>query len=212
MEQEQPEVEQAGRHGDVVDEYPGFDEVPASRAHKERRNLFVEPVGLAFRRLEGQLAPDRVDQGGLAADDVRPGWRQRILEVGHEDPRAGIEGVDHHLGLGGSGDLDPPIVEIGRGRRHGPIGLADLAGRPQERRTNTRVQVDLALLALAQQLDPNVTEPSLEIRDERERRVGEDALRARDRRAAKLDTGRHQAVSLRRTVASISPCGSVVEM
>ena len=210
VEQVEPEVEQAGRHRDVVDEHARLDEVPAARPDQQRRDLVVEPVGLAFRRLEGQLAADRVDQGRLAADDVRPGRRQRILEVGHEDARAGVEGVDHHLGLGRSGDLDPPIVEIGRGRRDGPIGLADLAGRPQERRAHARVQLDLALLALAQQLDPKRTEPSLEVGDERERVVGQDALRARDRRASELDAGRHQAVSLRRTVASISPCGSVV--
>ena len=51
--------------------------------------------------------------GGLPADDVRPGRRQRVLEVGHEHPGARVERVDHHLRLGRAGDLDPPVVEVG---------------------------------------------------------------------------------------------------
>ena len=44
----------------------------------------------------------------------------------------GVEGVDHHLRLGRAGDLDPPVVEVGRRRGDRPVGLADVARRDQE--------------------------------------------------------------------------------
>jgi len=62
-----------------------------------------------------------------------------------------------------------------------------------------------------QQLQTQRPEPTLEVGHERERVPGQDSPGARDRVATELDTGRHRAVSLRRTVASISPCGSVVD-
>ncbi len=49
-------------------------------------------------------------------DDVGPGRRERVLEVGHEDARAGVERVDRHLGLGRPGDLAAAVVQVGRRR------------------------------------------------------------------------------------------------
>ncbi len=54
-------------------------------------------------------------------------------------------------------------------------------------------------------------EPSVEVGDERQGVLGQDAVLARDGIAAQLDPRRrHGQPSPRRTVASISPCGSVV--
>ena len=66
------------------------------------------------------------------AIDVLPGGRESILEVTHEDLRPGVEGVDHHLALHRAGDLDPPVIEIGRRRRHSPRPFADADGLADE--------------------------------------------------------------------------------
>ena len=112
MEEVEPEIEEAGRNRHAVDEDVALDEVPAAGPDHERREAVVEAVGLALGAVERELAPDGGLQRRLAADDVRPRRRQRVLEVGHEDPGARVEGVDHHLRLGRPGDLDPPIVEV----------------------------------------------------------------------------------------------------
>ncbi len=73
VEQEQPEVEQAGRHRRAVDQQPRLDEMPAARPDDQRRGPVGEPVGLALRRLEGERPARRLGQRRLPADDVRPG-------------------------------------------------------------------------------------------------------------------------------------------
>ncbi len=92
----------------------------ASRGAVRRGWRGARPAGsVALGAGVFQRAAHRVHAARLPGDHVGPGRRQRVLEVGHEDPRARVERVDHHLGLGGTGDLDPPIVEVraGRGRR-----------------------------------------------------------------------------------------------
>jgi hypothetical protein len=121
VEEVEAEVEQARRDRCAVDLDVALDEVPASRPHDEGRQPIVEPVRLALGAVERELPTDGRPKGRLATDDVRPRRRQRVLEIGHEDAGARVEGVDHHLRLGRAGDLDPPIVEIGRCRRDGPL-------------------------------------------------------------------------------------------
>ena len=54
-------------------------------------------------------------RGFLAVDDVAPGRRGGVLQIGHEDLGPGVEGVDDHLAIAGSSDLDPAIEEIAGG-------------------------------------------------------------------------------------------------
>ena len=198
-----------------------LDQVPASWSHDQLGHLLAQPIGLALGRVEGERPAHGVDERGLPTDDVRPRRRQRVLEVGHEDARPGVQRVDHHLGLGRSGDLDAPVVEVGRCRGHGPVGLADLVGRSQEVQPLPGIQRRLTLVAAMQQVQTQRPEPALEVRDERERLRREDAVGAGDGWTGDLDAGRgcwrrglssHQDTWLRRTVASMRPCGSVVEM
>ncbi len=58
-----------------------------------------------------------VAQVQLALHQVGPGRRVRVLEVGQVDLRAAVPGVDQHLGVGRAGDLDPAVVDVGRGAR-----------------------------------------------------------------------------------------------
>src|SRR3712207_7157167 len=48
---------------------------------------------------------------------VLPCRRQRVLEVGHEDLRAGVEAIDRHLRISRAGDLDSSVVKVGRDRK-----------------------------------------------------------------------------------------------
>src|SRR5262245_33736222 len=85
--------------------------------------------------------------------------------------------------------------------------------RDQEIRSLARVELGLALLATAEQIEPGRPEPALEIGDERERVGRQDPVRTRDVATPQLDPVRqchHRQTSPRRTVASMSPCGSVV--
>ena len=43
-----------------------------------------------------------------------PGRGVGVLEVGHEDVRAGVQGVDDHLPVGRAGDLDAPVEQVRR--------------------------------------------------------------------------------------------------
>ena len=112
--------------------------------------MFVEPIFLPVRVGEGDRAPDRVAQIDLALDHVRPGWRVRVLEIGHEHFRAGIERVDHHLAIGRPGDLDPAIAQVGRDRRASPVAFADLFRFRQKIERATAIERRLALLTARQ--------------------------------------------------------------
>ena len=133
VEEVEAGIEQAGRDRPAVHQQVALLEVPAARPHEEGRRPLVQAVGL-LGSLEGERAADRVLHGELAADDVRPGRAEGVLEVGHEDAGARVEGVDHHLRLGRPGDLDPPVVEVGRRRRHAPGRGADVRRLGQEAR------------------------------------------------------------------------------
>ena len=80
---------------------------------------------------------------------IVPGRRVGVLEIGHEDARAGIERIDDHLAVGRPGDLDAAVVEVGRDRRHGPVAFADGAGLGQEIGQHALVEELLALGAPA---------------------------------------------------------------
>ena len=82
------------------------------------------PSGLVYP----MRAVDRVAQVDLALDIVLPGGGIRIFEIGHEDVRAGVQRVDHHLAFYGPGDLDAPVLEVFRDRRHGPFLRPDIGG------------------------------------------------------------------------------------
>ncbi len=87
VEDVEPEVEE--RSGDrlTVDEHVLLREVPATRPDDEDGRIVTELVALPVL-LELDRPLDGVFQVDLALDDVAPGGRVRVLEVGHEDARA----------------------------------------------------------------------------------------------------------------------------
>ena len=94
--------------------------MPSPRANHQRRRRIAERVGLSVGALESQSPPHRSHAIELAADDIGPGWRQGIFKIGHEDLGAGVQRVDHHLGVGGAGDLDPAVPQVQGRRRNDP--------------------------------------------------------------------------------------------
>ena len=190
MEQVHPEVEQRRRDRHAIDQDMRFDEVPATRPDEQGGAALVEPIGLALGRVEGEDAARRVGDRCLATDDVGPRRGQGVLEVGHEDTCPRIEGVDHHLGLGRARDLDPPVLEVGRGGRHLPLGiLSDVVRRHEEPWANAGVELRLALLAPTEKVEPDRPEASLEIRHEGQGLVGQDAISDRYGGATDVDPG-----------------------
>jgi hypothetical protein len=101
-------------------------QVPAARPDEQRRDPFVQRV-LLLARIQGDRALERVGEVDLAGEAVLPGGRVRVLEVGHEHLRAGVERVDDHLPVDGAGDLDSPVLQLGRHRRDAPVALAQVA-------------------------------------------------------------------------------------
>ncbi len=83
--------------------------MPPARAHDERGQRPFKLVGF-LTRLKPERAPHRLEEALLSADDVLPRRREGVLQVGHKDLRARVKRVDHHLGLGGAGDLDAAVV------------------------------------------------------------------------------------------------------
>ena len=88
----------------------------ARTARRPRRSACT-----ASRRVERDRPLERIGEVPLALDAVLPGRRVRVLEVGHEDLRARVERVDHHLPVDRAGDLDAPVGDLVGERRDPPV-------------------------------------------------------------------------------------------
>ncbi len=187
VEEVEAEVEERPGHGLTVDDQMLLGQVPAARADQQRRDLVVEPVLGAVGRGELDRPRDRVGEVELAGDHVRPQRRVGVLEVGHEPPGTRVERIDDHLAVGRPGDLDPPIGEVGRGRRHAPrVVLADRPRLVAEVERAAGVQPHLALGPGSQPLLSHRLEPLVQVGDEIDRIVGEDLAEAFRKRSGGL--------------------------
>jgi hypothetical protein len=163
-------------------------QVPAPRSHEELRHGRFEPVGLALRRVEREPAADSLVECRLAADDVRPRRRERVLEVGHEAAGAGVERVDDHLRLGRAGDLDPAVEQVRRRLRDAPGRVKAHGGRlGQEPERGPAVDLGLALRSALEERDADRVERPMEVCQEFERCRGQDRIDASDPRAGDGD-------------------------
>ncbi|MBK8003356.1 MAG: hypothetical protein IPK12_05250 [Gemmatimonadetes bacterium] len=178
VEEVQAEVEEAAGDGLAVEEGVLLDQVPAAGPDHQRGEVGVEPVRLALGRVVGEGPADGGDAVLLAGHHVFPARGEGVLEVGHEDLRPGVEGVDHHLPLDGAGDLHAAVVQVGGGRRHAPGGLADLEGVGQEIGQLALAEAGAALEPGGQQGAAARPEAAFEFGDEGQRVGGEDLLGA----------------------------------
>ena len=179
VEEVEPEVDERTGRGLAVDQQVLLRKVPATRADQQRRDLLVQPVlaSVLLRELDRPL--DRVGEVHVPADHVRPGRRVRILEVGHEPARTGVERVDDHLSVGRTGDLDAPVLQVVGRRRHAPAAVvADLARLLQEVRQLAAVPARLCVAARNQQLLARGIELAVKRGDEVEGLGREDLVEA----------------------------------
>ena len=174
VEQVQPEIDERARDRLAIEQPVLLVQVPAARAHQQDGGRVVERVLLALGARELDRASDRVVQVDLPLDDVRPAGTERILAVSHEDLRARIERVDHHLPVGRAGDLDPSVEQVAGYRRNRPVRLADGSRLRQEVRQCSGIDLGLAPLAACQQLDNVGAELPREAVDELQRRPRQD--------------------------------------
>ena len=178
VEGEQAEVEQAGAGALSVDQHVLLVEVPAARAHDQHR-LFRErfqrigfSVGLPFcsRRGERERAGDGFAQRALADEQVVPGRRRRVLEVGHVAVGARVQRIDDHLRIDRAGDLDAAVEQGRRDVRDPPVAIADGAGVGTEIGQAAAVEEGLAVAARGQQLLAPWFETAMQAGEEVQRR------------------------------------------
>jgi hypothetical protein len=168
VEEVQPEIKQAARHGLAVDGKVLLLEVPAARAADERRQAAVGAQAVPLvALLEVDLAADGVVQVELAVDHVVPGRRGGVLEVGHVGPHVRVEGVDDHLAVDGAGDLDAAVDQArGRKRALPDIALADVLGLGQKIGQDAAVELGLADHAALEELLAAGVEGAVQQREE----------------------------------------------
>ncbi len=154
-------------------------------------------------RVERDRPPHCVEDVPLPLDDVRPRRRAGVLEVRHEDLRARVERVDHHLAVDRPGDLDPAVLEVGRRRPDAPVAFADRSRLGEEVRPLAGVEPRLPLGAGREQLEPFCAEFTLEALDEAER------LRRQDVLACGSEDLRHACVNC---ASSVEPFSASVEL
>jgi hypothetical protein len=115
VEEVQPEIEESAGYRLIIDVHMLLDKVPAARSHCQSGGCVIQAIFTPLWTDEGDLPANSIAQVELPLNDVFPGWGVGILEIRHKDLRAGVERIDHHTPIGGTGDLNPPIGKVGMG-------------------------------------------------------------------------------------------------
>jgi len=113
VEEVEREVEDAAGHRLAVDPHVLLGQVPAARADHQHRGVIAHRIMLATRGI-GVVEPSApiVPQVHLPLDELIPGRRCRILEIGHEDLGAAVQRIDHHLRVGWPGNLNAAVEQV----------------------------------------------------------------------------------------------------
>ena len=165
VEEDQAEVDEAGRRRSTVNLDMLLREVPTPRADDQGGRFVVQRVALAVAA-QGEFSPDSITDVDQALHHVVPRGGAGVLEVGHEDFGPRVQGIDHHLAVGWTGDLDPPVQQVlGRGS-NGPGSRTDLRRLGQEVRSEAGVELFLPDPPASQQLDSTVSEGPNQVGDE----------------------------------------------
>ena len=113
MEKVEAKVDQHTRHGATINLEIDLIQMISPGTDKEDCGLLIEPIVL-LGSLKADCSPHGVPQVNLAVNDIGPGGRGGVLQVGHEDPGSGVQGVNDHLPIRRPGDLNPAIHQVGR--------------------------------------------------------------------------------------------------
>src|SRR5262249_41888664 len=164
VEEVEREIEDAARDRLPVDRHVLLRQMPAARAHEQGSDLLVQLVSLPIGAHIVDAAAYRVAQVDVALDQVVPLRRVGVLEVGHEDLRAGNERVDDHLPSDRTGDLDAAVLDVGGNRRAGPVGLAYGARLGKKFGQLAGIELALARGAAREKLGAAAAEGALQLR------------------------------------------------
>ncbi len=188
VEEVEAEVEERAGHRLAVDQQMVLVEVPAAGTDHDGGEFGGRPEGVRLARVGGEVDPalEGVDQVDLTAHHVLPGRGGGVLEVGEPDLRAGVQRVDHHLAVGGAGDLDPAVLERPGRLGDPPVGGADPGRVGQEVQGSGAGDLRPALPAAGQQFAAPALEGAVQADDEGDRLRSEHLLgpvdaRTRDR-------------------------------
>jgi hypothetical protein len=141
-----------------------FRQVPAARPNQQDSCLRIQLVGLTCCWVGvGDGSPHGIAQIDVAVDQIAPGGSVGILEIGHEDARPRIQGVDDHLSINGAGNFDAPVQQVGGQPSHSPVAVADISRLSQEIGAFALIEAPLALLTRREQLAPSRTKTPLKI-------------------------------------------------
>src|SRR5262249_35171264 len=111
-------------------------------------------------------AHDCVVDVHLSVERAGPSGRMRILKIGHETTRPGIEGVDDHLAIDGAGDFDAAICKVARHFGDAPIMAPDTRRLRQEIGKPALIELDLPLSPVEEQRFAPLVELALKSRYE----------------------------------------------
>ena len=176
------EIDEGAGHALAVDRQMCLVEMPAARPHLEDRDLLAERIVLAADGVViADRAPDSIVEIDLGANDVLRRRRKRVLDVGHEDAGAGIERVDHHLALGGPGDLDAPVLKVRGHAGDTPVGVGKSGMVARKTGALAGIEPRLPAFALGQKGAAPFAETRMQRGHEGKRVPIEDLLRPRHR-------------------------------
>jgi hypothetical protein len=108
----------------------------------------------------------------LSVDHVVPSRAVGVLEVGHEGRRPAIQGVDDHLAIGRAGNLDAAVEQVSGCAAivHSDSRIFRVSGRKSGSLPASKLM--LACSAFGQQLLATRLELTVQLGDQRERRLG----------------------------------------
>ena len=183
--------------------------MPAARANDERRRVGLELVVLARDRVgEVDLASPEISEVDLAFEVVGPGRGIRILEVGHEDLRAGVQRVDDHLAVDRPGDFHAAIKQIGGDWRDLPVAGADGSCFGKKIGEFAGIEFRLPDSTRGEQFLAATIERALEAGDEGQGLIGQDFLEAGGHLALDLDASHTSSPSVVR-FGRLSACSRI---
>ena len=102
-------------------------------------------------RFEFNVPINGIPQINLPLDDVIPRWCQRVFAIRHKDFGTRIQRIDDHFAVGGAGNLDAPVCQVGRYVTNLPGRVLNLCSWWQKVGHLTRVDFFLPVLSLIQQ-------------------------------------------------------------
>ncbi len=150
VEDADPEVEQRSGDRVAIDREVHLVEVQPSGADDERRPLGIRCLDVTVD-LGREGAGVGVTEVLESVEAVGPRRRHGVLEVGHEDARAGVERLHHRHSTNRSGQLGAAVGEISRGGGDVPVAGADVCGLGCKTRALTGVVGGLAFDPIGEQ-------------------------------------------------------------